>query len=45
MPTLGTVFVRGPSTRARGENTGDNLSLLSYSYTKGISTPALQTRT
>ena len=40
MPTLGAVFVRVPSTRARGENTSDNLSLLSYSYTKGISTPA-----
>jgi len=41
---IDTVFARGPSTRARGENTGDNLSLLSYSHTKGISTLALQTR-
>ena len=41
---LDTIFTRGHSTRSRGGNTGDSLSLLSYSYTKGISTSALQTR-
>jgi len=40
---LDTIFARGPSTRSRGENTGDSLLLLSYPYTNRISTSAIKT--
>jgi len=44
MRAVDTFLGLSPLTRDRGENTGDNLPLLSYLYTKGISTSALQTR-
>ena len=40
---IDTIFARSPSTRSRGENTGDSLLLLSYPYAKRISTSAIKT--